>query len=131
MRILHLDSGREMRGGQWQALRLHRGLVERGHESLLLARRESPLLAAARRAALPCEVLRPGVFESRGFDLVHAHDARSHTMGALFARDAAGGFAARGISGARFRHVAMEVPAAQSFSRRLASCSRAVDECGG
>ena len=22
MRILHLDSGREMRGGQWQALRL-------------------------------------------------------------------------------------------------------------
>lgn len=28
MRILHLDSGREMRGGQWQALRLHRGLIQ-------------------------------------------------------------------------------------------------------
>ena len=26
MRILHLDSGREMRGGQWQALRLIEGL---------------------------------------------------------------------------------------------------------
>lgn len=75
-----------MRGGQWQVLRLHRGLVERGHESLLLARRESPLLAAARRAALPCGALRPLRIRTRGFDLVHAHDARSHTMGALLAR---------------------------------------------
>ena len=88
MRILHLDSGREMRGGQWQALRLHRGLVERGHESLLLAREGSPLLAAAQRAKLPCDVLLSvaAAKSSRGFDLVHAHDARSHTIGALFAR---------------------------------------------
>jgi hypothetical protein len=86
MRILHLDSGREMRGGQWQALRLHRGLIDRGHESLLLARRESPLLAESRKAELPCGVLRPLRIRSRGFDLVHAHDARSHTIGALFAR---------------------------------------------
>jgi len=87
MKILHLDSGREMRGGQWQALRLHRGLVERGHESLLLARRESPLLAEAMQAQLPCDVLHPlGLTKlSRGFDAVHAHDARSHTLGALFA----------------------------------------------
>jgi hypothetical protein len=84
VKILHLDSGREMRGGQWQALRLHRGLIERGHQSLLLARRESPLLAEAKRANLPCDELPPGRF--RGFDLVHAHDARSHTMGALFPR---------------------------------------------
>jgi len=73
-----------MRGGQWQALRLHRGLVERGYESLLLARQESPLLAEAKRVNLPCDELRPG--RLRGFDVVHAHDARSHTMGALFAR---------------------------------------------
>jgi hypothetical protein len=88
MKILHLDSGREMRGGQWQALRLHSGLIERGHESLLLARAESPLLAAARQVRLPCGVLRAsGVAKlSRGFDAVHAHDARSHTIGALFAR---------------------------------------------
>ncbi len=75
-----------MRGGQWQVLRLHRGLVERGHESLLLARRESPLLAAAERATLPCGVLRPLQIRTRDFDLVHAHDARSHTMGSLLAR---------------------------------------------
>jgi len=88
MRILHLDSGREMRGGQWQALRLHRGLVERGHESLLLARAESPLLLAAEEAKLPCYVLYPLALTklSRGFDAVHAHDARSHTLAALFAR---------------------------------------------
>jgi hypothetical protein len=76
-----------MRGGQWQALRLHRGLVERGHESLLLARRESPLLAAAEAAQLPCDVLHAlGLTKwSRGFDVVHAHDARSHTTGSVFA----------------------------------------------
>ncbi|MGA2713636.1 MAG: glycosyltransferase family 4 protein [Bryobacteraceae bacterium] len=88
MRILHLDSGREMRGGQWQALRLHRGLIERGHQSLLLAREGSPLLEAAREAGLPCDVLRPlrlGLL-SREFDLVHAHDSRSHTLAAIFSR---------------------------------------------
>ncbi|HEX4275056.1 MAG TPA: glycosyltransferase family 4 protein [Bryobacteraceae bacterium] len=88
MKILHLDSGREMRGGQWQALRLHRGLLERGHQSLLLARGESPLLTAAQKARLPCDVLYPlhlGA-QSRGVDVVHAHDARSHSLGALMAR---------------------------------------------
>jgi hypothetical protein len=86
VKILHLDSGREMRGGQWQVLRLHRGLLERGHRSFLLARRESPLLAAARREELPCDALGIMGVRARGFDLVHAHDARSHTMGALLAR---------------------------------------------
>lgn len=88
MRILHLDSGSEMRGGQWQALRLHRGLVDLGHESLLLARENSPLLAEARKAHLPCDVLRPlrlGLL-SRQYDLLHAHDAHSHTLAALLSR---------------------------------------------
>ena len=38
MRVLHLDTGREMRGGQWQALRLVEGLRAGGVESTLLAR---------------------------------------------------------------------------------------------
>jgi len=77
-----------MRGGQWQALRLHRGLLERGHESLLMARDESPLLTAALRAELPCDVLSPLALRrmSRSFNLVHAHDARSHATGALWSR---------------------------------------------
>ncbi len=83
MRILHLDSGREMRGGQWQVLRLHRGLIARGHESLLLAREGSPLFTAAREQRLPCEPMRPLRVWSRGFDLLHAHDARSHSVAAL------------------------------------------------
>lgn len=79
MRILHLDTGREMRGGQWQALRLHRGLLECGHESRLLARKGSPLLCQGAELLHPARLPRL----SRRFDVVHAHDARSHTLGAL------------------------------------------------
>ena len=82
MRILHLDSGREMRGGQWQALRLHRGLLERGHDSRLLVREGSPLL---RHAGEPLRPLRLPLL-SRQFDIVHAHDARSHSLSAFLSR---------------------------------------------
>jgi glycosyltransferase involved in cell wall biosynthesis len=84
MRILHLDSGREMRGGQWQVLRLHEGLIRRGHDSLLLARSGAPLFSAAAQQGLPCAPLSPGNARQRA-DIVHAHDARSHTFAALLA----------------------------------------------
>ena len=88
MRILHLDSGREMRGGQWQVLRLHQALIAAGHESLLLAREDGPLLRMAEQRSLPCQPLRVlrVAHQSRRFDLVHAHDSRSHTWAALFSR---------------------------------------------
>jgi len=88
MKILHLDTGREMRGGQWQVLRLHRALIESGHESFLLAREGGELLPIAAQRGLPCEALRPMRLRgrSRDFELVHAHDARSHTWGAFFSR---------------------------------------------
>lgn len=88
MRILHVDTGREMRGGQVQVLRLHRGLLAAGHTSFLLARHDAPLLQEARQAGLPAGALRPSSLPSlgRNFDLVHAHDARSHTLGALLAQ---------------------------------------------
>jgi glycosyltransferase involved in cell wall biosynthesis len=88
MRVLHLDCGREMRGGQWQVLRLHHRLVEGGHDSMLLAPERSPLLFEAQRRKLPYGILRPLrlALLSRRFDIVHAHDARSHTFAALFAR---------------------------------------------
>jgi hypothetical protein len=88
MRILHLDSGRAMRGGQWQALKLHAGLLKAGHDSMLLAPEHAPVLAAAAERGLPADVVRPlrlGVV-SRTYDVVHAHDARSHTYAAMFAR---------------------------------------------
>ena len=88
MRVLHLDTGREMRGGQWQALRLHRGLTAAGHDSVMLARQGSPLFRMASQWGLQCQALTPLTVArlSSGFDLVHAHDARSHTLAALLSR---------------------------------------------
>jgi Glycosyl transferases group 1/Glycosyltransferase Family 4 len=88
MRILHLDAGREMRGGQWQVLRLIEGLTRAGLDSTLLCPPGSPL--SQRAAALGCEV-HPLCWSavarfSRRIDLTHAHDARSHTWAALLAR---------------------------------------------
>jgi hypothetical protein len=86
MRILHLDAGREMRGGQWQVLRLLEGLAAAGVESTLLARTGAPLAAAARARGLrvePFGFARTALL-ARRHDLVHAHDARSHTL-AVFA----------------------------------------------
>jgi hypothetical protein len=85
MRILHLDAGREMRGGQWQALRLIEGLAAAGVESTLLAREGFPLFVAARKGGWRVEPL--GLFgavrHARRHDLMHAHDARTHTLGAI------------------------------------------------
>jgi len=70
-----------MRGGQWQVLRLVQGLSE----STLLAPMGSPLFQAAAKAGLhvePAGLLRAAVL-ARRYDLVHAHDSRSHTLAAL------------------------------------------------
>ena len=86
MRVLHLDSGREMRGGQWQALRLAEGLRRAGHTILFLSPEGSPCFEAGRKLGLdvkPLTILGVRRF-SRQFELCHAHDARSHTLAALF-----------------------------------------------
>lgn len=74
-----------MRGGQWQALGLHEGLLARGVDSLLLASAGSPLERAARERSLPVAALslRRVWRESRPDAILHAHDAASHTMAAL------------------------------------------------
>ncbi len=85
MRILHVDCGREMRGGQWQALYLIRGLRARGDEVRLLARAGSPLFERAvsegidARPFTACEL----ASQAHRFDIIHAHDARSHAIAAL------------------------------------------------
>ena len=85
MRVLHLDSGREMRGGQWQVLRLHQALTETGHESFLLARQDGPLLTITAERGLPCGAFHPIKLRTQaaGYDLIHAHDARTHTVAAV------------------------------------------------
>jgi hypothetical protein len=87
MRIVHLDTGQEMRGGQRQVLLLARGLRERGHEQVVLARAGGPLLAAAAEAGLEARPIGATAVarEARPASLLHAHDARSHTLAAVLA----------------------------------------------
>jgi hypothetical protein len=77
-----------MRGGQYQVMLLLEGLRDRGHESLLLARENAPLWSMAKAAGhqvAPARVL--GVWKrSRGFAIIHAHDAKAHTFAAVAAR---------------------------------------------
>jgi len=86
MRVLHLDSGREMRGGQWQALRLIEGLRHEAVDCTLLSLAGSPFMAKARELGLDVRPLRlPALYQlSREADLVHAHDAHTHTLAAAF-----------------------------------------------
>ena len=81
MRVLHLDTGSEMRGGQYQVMHLMRGLEQAGHECLLLAPTESPLHAMGVRAArlTPTSLLRA----ARHHDLIHVHDSRAHNWALL------------------------------------------------
>jgi hypothetical protein len=72
-----------MGGGQWQVLRLVRGLVQRGDSTLLLSREGGELLARARAEGLPAEPFRWSRWPKS--DLVHAHDARAHLATSLFA----------------------------------------------
>ncbi len=77
-----------MRGGQWQVLLLLDGLRAAGHESILLAREASPLWDAARERGFtvrPAET-RELWRQSKEAAVIHAHDARAHTMAAITCR---------------------------------------------
>ncbi len=80
MKIVHVDTGREMRGGQRQVLLLARGLRERGHEQVILARRDGPLYQAC--LAEGFDTRPSGALPVAGItaDVVHAHDARAHLL---------------------------------------------------
>lgn len=75
MRILHVDTGRELRGGQIQALLLVRGLLAAGHDCRIYAPPGSPLHAQDLPTA-PLSSLRR---HASGASLLHAHDSRSHS----------------------------------------------------
>lgn len=101
MRAVHLDAGREWRGGQRQALLLARGLAERGVESVVAAPAGSPLSERASAAGLRVLPFSPaGDLDVRSAwrlaprlrggsadTVLHAHDARSHAV-ALFVKGA-------------------------------------------
>ena len=78
---MHVDAGNEMRGGQWQCLRLVEAL---GREAVLLAPQSSPLarLAAERDLDVQPFSIARLLFLARECDLVHVHDARAHAWAA-------------------------------------------------
>jgi hypothetical protein len=81
MRVLHLDCGRALRGGQRQAFILFEGLKRAGVEQMILCRGE------LRERTGGGEISASAVWREAGrADLIHAHDARSHTLAALLAR---------------------------------------------
>jgi glycosyltransferase involved in cell wall biosynthesis len=88
MRVVHLDTGREMRGGQWQALFLIEGLRDAGHDCVLLTPLGSPLAVKAKeRGVVVRDLSVSGLSRNAGgADVLHAHDARAHTFGLTMCR---------------------------------------------
>ncbi|MBV9940222.1 MAG: glycosyltransferase family 4 protein [Acidobacteriaceae bacterium] len=86
MQIVHIDTGPEMRGGQYQVLLLLDGLAEGGYDQILLAKESSPLRQAAKVAGhhvCPATLYNVWRWSRLSNAVVHAHDARAHTLAAL------------------------------------------------
>lgn len=93
-RILHLDTGREWRGGQQQVLYLSSELTRRGHTSVIMTPRGSPLAQRARALDLSVReisyhgagdpiAIRALVQAVQEIDagILHAHTANAHSLG--------------------------------------------------
>ncbi len=124
MRTLHVDTGREMRGGQWQAIYL----VEHLSDATLLARPGSPLLREATKRELEVRPLsfRALATAAKQVDLVHAHDARAHTLSAIaggaplvVSRRVAFPLKRGVLSGWKYAHAAMYLAVSQFVADRL------------
>jgi glycosyltransferase involved in cell wall biosynthesis len=91
--VVHVDTGRELRGGQQQLLLLARGLRARGHEQVIVCPEGSPLERRAKAESLqtfplpghdPGQLhgivqLRQLLLASR-FNILHAHDGRGQAL---------------------------------------------------
>lgn len=93
LRSLHIDAGRDWRGGQRQVLLLAKSLRLRGREPLIVGVRGSPLLERAQAAGIATAAaemradwdLRSAkriraLVRAWHPNVVHAHDARSHAI---------------------------------------------------
>ena len=87
LKIAHIDTGKDFRGGQDLLLSLARGLKSRGHEQLIVCPPASPLAKRAsaeglETAPLPLGPLRREIGR-RKFDILHAHDSRAQSLSFL------------------------------------------------
>lgn len=93
LRILHIDSGREWRGGQRQVYLLARGQRAAGDEPLVVGQPDAPLVRRLRGVGEAASVVRMRAdwdiagarrlrAHVRGWrpHIVHAHDARAHAL---------------------------------------------------
>lgn len=93
MKIVHLDTGLELRGGQRQLLRLAHGLHQRGHTQLIVCPEGSELethASGGRLNVFPLPAHDPahahGIMQLRQHllaypcDILHAHDGRGQTL---------------------------------------------------
>lgn len=96
LRVLHLDTGREWRGGQQQVLYLSSELSARGHLSTILAPKGSPLGERARDIGLSVrEISYHGAGDPIAIglvvqaiqeirpDILHVHTANAHSLAFL------------------------------------------------
>jgi L-malate glycosyltransferase len=96
MRILHLDTGLSLRGGQQQVLFLMQGLRSRGCEQVLVSSPGSPLSSTAQDrgfevydidtrgwGSLSALWKLRSLFRERKPEILHFHDARAHGFGQL------------------------------------------------
>lgn len=92
-RVLHIDTGREWRGGQRQVFLLAAAQRERGDEPLVVAYPDAPLIRRLRASGLAASGLRArGEWDLAAArrlralarwwraDVLHAHDARAHAI---------------------------------------------------
>lgn len=93
MRVLHVDTGRNWRGGQRQVLYLHNGLLQNGVDSFLIAYSKGQLIIKCQRNVLPLPSsnefslisvmhLKKHINAYRPH-IVHTHDAHSLTHAIL------------------------------------------------
>jgi len=93
MKIVHLDTGYTLRGGQRQLLRLAQGLSLRGHTQLIVCSEASELESAARQTGFSVYTLPAhdpahahGILQLRlqlrasPYQILHAHDGRGQTL---------------------------------------------------
>ncbi len=85
LKIAHIDTGHDFRGGQDLLLSLARGLRQRGHRQVIVCPEDSPLASRATAEELevrPIETIGKlrSYLREEHFDVVHAHDARAQTI---------------------------------------------------
>ncbi len=93
LRVVHIDSGRDWRGGQRQVLLLAQALRATGAEPLVIGAADAPLVGRVRQAGLAASSVSMrsdwDLLAARSVrtilrawqpDVVHAHDARAHAI---------------------------------------------------